>query len=113
MYRLIAVLTLLTISVAAHAGDLRIGRATEQGSLDPLYSDLGSDVIISRSHWPLIKTSGLIAIVAGGLSTLIGAILVPGTTTTSLSNGMGGVYGCSGKENASYTTCTKIGRAHV
>jgi peptide/nickel transport system substrate-binding protein len=44
MYRLIAVLTLLTISVAAHAGDLRVGRATEQGSLDPLYSDLGSDV---------------------------------------------------------------------
>src|SRR5271156_2101890 len=42
MYRLIALLTLLT--AAAHAGDLRIGRATEQGSLDPLYSDLGSDV---------------------------------------------------------------------
>ena len=44
MHRLFALLTLLTVAVPAQAGDLRIGRATEQGSLDPLYSDLGSDV---------------------------------------------------------------------
>jgi peptide/nickel transport system substrate-binding protein len=44
MRRVIALLTLLTLTVPAHAGDLRIGRATEHGSLDPLYSDLGSDV---------------------------------------------------------------------
>jgi peptide/nickel transport system substrate-binding protein len=44
MDRLIALLIFLTVAIAAHAGDLRIGRATEHGSLDPLYSDLGSDV---------------------------------------------------------------------
>jgi peptide/nickel transport system substrate-binding protein len=49
MRRLFALLTLLTMTVAAHAGDLRIGRATEHGSLDPLYSDLGSDVATAEN----------------------------------------------------------------
>ena len=34
---------------ASFAGDLRIGRATEHGSLDPLYSDLGSDVATAEN----------------------------------------------------------------
>ena len=33
----------------AIAADLRIGRATEQDSLDPLYSDLGSDVATAEN----------------------------------------------------------------
>src|SRR5258708_6023396 len=49
MRRLFALLTLLTMTVSAHAGDLRIGRATEHGSLDPLYSDLGSDVATAEN----------------------------------------------------------------
>ena len=47
MLRLLALLALC--SVPAYAGDLRIGRATEQGSLDPLYSDLGSDVATAEN----------------------------------------------------------------
>jgi peptide/nickel transport system substrate-binding protein len=42
-------LTLLTAALPAFAGDLRIGRATEHGSLDPLYSDLGSDVATAEN----------------------------------------------------------------
>jgi peptide/nickel transport system substrate-binding protein len=49
MRRLLALITLLTLTVTAHAGDLRIGRATEHGSLDPLYSDLGSDVATAEN----------------------------------------------------------------
>jgi peptide/nickel transport system substrate-binding protein len=49
MRHLFALLTLLIIAVPAHAGDLRIGRATEHGSLDPLYSDLGSDVATAEN----------------------------------------------------------------
>src|ERR1700674_777807 len=49
MRRLLALLTLLTFTAVAHAGDLRIGRATEHGSLDPLYSDLGSDVATAEN----------------------------------------------------------------
>jgi peptide/nickel transport system substrate-binding protein len=49
MDRLTALLIFLTFAVAAHAGDLRIGRATEHGSLDPLYSDLGSDVATAEN----------------------------------------------------------------
>ncbi len=44
MRGLLALLLALTLIGPARAGDLRIGRATEHGSLDPLYSDLGSDV---------------------------------------------------------------------
>ena len=49
MHRLLALLALLTFAISAHAGDLRIGRATEHGSLDPLYSDLGSDVATAEN----------------------------------------------------------------
>ena len=44
MRRLFALLALAILATPVWAGDLRIGRATEHGSLDPLYSDLGSDV---------------------------------------------------------------------
>jgi peptide/nickel transport system substrate-binding protein len=49
MHRLAAILTLLFTAIPAFAGDLRIGRATEHGSLDPLYSDLGSDVATAEN----------------------------------------------------------------
>lgn len=49
MRRLLALLSLLATTLPAHAGDLRIGRATEHGSLDPLYSDLGSDVATAEN----------------------------------------------------------------
>jgi peptide/nickel transport system substrate-binding protein len=49
MRRLAALLTLLIFASEAYAGDLRIGRATEHGSLDPLYSDLGSDVATAEN----------------------------------------------------------------
>ncbi len=42
-------LAMLFVTAASHAGDLRIGRATEHGSLDPLYSDLGSDVATAEN----------------------------------------------------------------
>jgi peptide/nickel transport system substrate-binding protein len=48
MRRLFLFLSLFAVT-AAHAGDLRIGRATEHGSLDPLYSDLGSDVATAEN----------------------------------------------------------------
>ena len=44
-----ALLTLLVACMSAQAGDLRIGRATEHGSLDPMYSDLGSDVATAEN----------------------------------------------------------------
>src|SRR3984957_17370931 len=44
MRLLFALLALGILATPVWAGDLRIGRATEHGSLDPLYSDLGSDV---------------------------------------------------------------------
>ena len=47
---LLASLILLS-ATAAHAGDLRIGRATEHGSLDPHYSDLGSDVATAENMY--------------------------------------------------------------
>ncbi len=40
----LAVSLLLAATVTARAADVTIGRATEQNSLDPLYSDLGNDV---------------------------------------------------------------------
>ena len=49
MRRLIAFLTFIIATIPAFAGDLRIGRATEHGSLDPLYSDLGSDVATAEN----------------------------------------------------------------
>ena len=51
MRRLFALLTLLATAAAipAWAIDLRIGRATEHGSLDPHYSDLGSDVATAEN----------------------------------------------------------------
>jgi peptide/nickel transport system substrate-binding protein len=49
MGRLAALLILLIFTFGAYAGDLRIGRATEHGSLDPLYSDLGSDVATAEN----------------------------------------------------------------
>jgi peptide/nickel transport system substrate-binding protein len=49
MYRLFAFLTFLMAAGTVQAGDLRIGRATEHGSLDPLYSDLGSDVATAEN----------------------------------------------------------------
>ena len=52
MRRLFTLLTLLTTVpalVPALAADLRIGRATEHGSLDPHYSDLGSDVATAEN----------------------------------------------------------------
>ncbi len=49
MRRLIAIFISLTVTTQVHATDLRIGRATEHGSLDPLYSDLGSDVATAEN----------------------------------------------------------------
>ncbi len=53
MRRLLTLLTMTLVAAglapAADAGDLRIGRATEHGSLDPLYSDLGSDVATAEN----------------------------------------------------------------
>jgi peptide/nickel transport system substrate-binding protein len=49
MRRLFTLLALLTLAAPASAADLRIGRATEHGSLDPLYSDLGSDVATAEN----------------------------------------------------------------
>ena len=49
MRRLAAILTFLIAATPAFAEDLRIGRATEHGSLDPLYSDLGSDVATAEN----------------------------------------------------------------
>ncbi len=55
MRRLFALLTLLSATAVvtgtgtAQAGDLRMGRATEHGSLDPHYSDLGSDVATAEN----------------------------------------------------------------
>ncbi|MSP01168.1 MAG: hypothetical protein EXR07_09000 [Acetobacteraceae bacterium] len=49
MRRLFVLLSLIIVTLPAHAGDLRIGRATEHGSLDPLYSDLGSDVATAEN----------------------------------------------------------------
>ncbi len=57
MRRLFALPTLFAVGLtlilgttaSAWAGDLRIGRATEHGSLDPLYSDLGSDVATAEN----------------------------------------------------------------
>jgi peptide/nickel transport system substrate-binding protein len=54
MRRLLALPMFVTMMMATHAvtgraGDLRIGRATEHGSLDPLYSDLGSDVATAEN----------------------------------------------------------------
>lgn len=49
MRLLFAFLSLLAMSMPCWAGDLRIGRATEHGSLDPLYSDLGSDVATAEN----------------------------------------------------------------
>ncbi len=47
-FKFVLISTLLLIA-QAQAGDLRIGRATEHGSLDPLYSDLGSDVATAEN----------------------------------------------------------------
>jgi peptide/nickel transport system substrate-binding protein len=49
MRRMLALLLSFTITTPVLAGDLRIGRATEHGSLDPLYSDLGSDVATAEN----------------------------------------------------------------
>src|ERR1700704_1123577 len=49
MRRLFTLLAFLACAFPATAGDLRIGRATEHGSLDPLYSDLGSDVATAEN----------------------------------------------------------------
>ena len=49
MRRVLPFLTFLSLAVSAQAGDLRIGRATEHGSLDPHYSDLGSDVATAEN----------------------------------------------------------------
>src|ERR1700709_2852257 len=49
MLGLLALVALMIGSLSAYAGDLRIGRATEHGSLDPLYSDLGSDVATAEN----------------------------------------------------------------
>ena len=48
MRRLFTLLALLTLAAPASAADLRIGRATEHGSLDPLYSLL---VIVVMLHY--------------------------------------------------------------
>ena len=40
----LALSLILATGLAARAADVSIGRATEQGSLDPLFSDLGNDV---------------------------------------------------------------------
>lgn len=44
MNRIAAVLALFLAAFNAQAGTVTIGRATEQNSLDPLFSDLGNDV---------------------------------------------------------------------
>ncbi len=40
---------ILTAATAAFATDLTIGRATEQNSLDPQFSDLGNDVATAEN----------------------------------------------------------------
>ena len=49
MRHLFALLALLACALPARATDLRIARATEHGSLDPHYSDLGSDVATAEN----------------------------------------------------------------
>jgi peptide/nickel transport system substrate-binding protein len=49
MFRLAAAFALLLGIATAHAADVTIGRATEQNSLDPLFSDLGNDVATAEN----------------------------------------------------------------
>ncbi len=50
MVRLLALLALgFFVATPARATDLTIGRATEQNSLDPLFSDLGNDVATAEN----------------------------------------------------------------
>jgi peptide/nickel transport system substrate-binding protein len=49
MQLLFLFLAIIGLAFSARAGDVRIGRATEHGSLDPLYSDLGSDAATAEN----------------------------------------------------------------
>jgi len=54
---------ILTATTAAFATDLTIGRATEQNSLDPQFSDLGNDVATAENMFEsLIEFDAKLAI---------------------------------------------------
>ena len=49
MFRIAAFMAIFVAATVAHATDVAIGRATEQNSLDPLFSDLGNDVATAEN----------------------------------------------------------------